>query len=718
MLPGSDNAEISSSAFNYLLMLAERVSVLTEVKITAQFDKDVEVDVSELKIVNDYFELKKATVDENNTLTLVCNWIDRTESIDPATANPVCILTGIKAKPAADAKWDENELIVINTGTVSFDIYLRASSLYSFANKAENQQKYGLYPYTTNETGWEGGEEKGAHFADSYAEFEDSFILNRTVRQGWYKLDGKDYYFDNHKAVTGIQYLPSKNDDSKTLFYKFDENGVCLGACTGVIEYNGDLYYAVNGEKTVGWLSTDDEDGNKVDYYFDRKTGKAVDGKQKIDGYNYTFTDYILTRGDLVKTASGIRYRWAGKWIQGQWFEVDGKWYCTKKYQYDVVTGFVNVFTQGSYDTWKWHLFDENGVFQSDYNGIYVYEDDTYYIKNGLRDSTVGLVYEGGYYYYISPSDAKAYKNTTLWVTHTNGLMPIAKHSFDEYGRMIDPPTTVEPEEPDGPDTPVNPPVNPEEPQDPVLNGIVKEENGNYGYYIDGKRQSGLGLVKLTDSEGINFYIYVRSNGNLAIGNYWITETNGLLDKKMYTFNEEGKYYVPPVIPDEPEKPEVKDGVINENGVLRYYINGVRQSGNGVVKLIDEAGITCYIYVRSNGQVATGVYWPTTRNDLLPRGGYNWGDNGRYYPAEVIPDSPEVKNGIYNENGENYYYIDGVRQANIGVVKLIDEEGKVFYIYVRSSGQLATGVYWPSNRNDLLPRGPYDWGTDGRYYPV
>ncbi|MBR6568077.1 MAG: phosphodiester glycosidase family protein, partial [Clostridia bacterium] len=173
MLPGSDNAEISSSAFNYLLMLAERVSVLTEVKITAQFDKDVEVDVSELKIVNDYFELKKATVDENNTLTLVCNWIDRTESIDPATANPVCILTGIKAKPAADAKWDENELIVINTGTVSFDIYLRASSLYSFANKAENQQKYGLYPYTTNETGWEGGEEKGAHFADSYAEFED-----------------------------------------------------------------------------------------------------------------------------------------------------------------------------------------------------------------------------------------------------------------------------------------------------------------------------------------------------------------------------------------------------------------------------------------------------------------------------------------------------------------------------------------------------------------
>jgi hypothetical protein len=47
-----------------------------------------------------------------------------------------------------------------------------------------------------------------------------------------------------------------------------------------------------------------------------------------------------------------------------------------------------------------------------------------------------------------------------------------------------------------------------------------------------------------------------------------------------------------------------------------------------------------------------------------------------------------------------------------------DEEGKTFYIYVCTYGNLATGKYWPTHRNDLLPRGEYDWGADGRYYPA
>jgi hypothetical protein len=84
----------------------------------------------------------------------------------------------------------------------------------------------------------------------------------------------------------------------------------------------------------------------------------------------------------------------------------------------------------------------------------------------------------------------------------------------------------------------------------------------------------------------------------------------------------------------------------------------------------------------------------------------------------VDPDEP-VKNGIYLENGKYYYYVDGVLQkGQVGVVKLTDEEGKTFYIYVCTNGNLATGKYWPTYRNDLLARGEYDWGTDGRYYPA
>lgn len=722
MLPGADTGNLT--AFNYLLMLAERVSVLSTVTITAQFDKDLDVDISNLSVINDYFELDSVSIDEDNKITLICRWIDQTQSINASVANPVCILSGIKAKPKDNATWDGSELIISNVGQVVYDVYLRASSLYSFACKPENQAKYGLYPYSTDETGYEGGTENGAYFSQVYADFEDSFIIDNGVRQGWYKDGGKYSYYIDHKAVTGVQYIPSREDENVNLFYSFDDNGVCIGKMTGLVEFGGDLYYAINGEKTTGWISGYDNDGNSVDYYFDKTTGKAVDGVKKIDGYTYTFTNHILTRGDLVKSSDGTRYRWAGKWIHGQWFQVDGNWYTTKKYIYTVVTGFANVPSRGTPD-WRWHLFDENGVFQSDYTGLYEYNGDIYYITNGLRNSTIGLVYEDGYYYYISSENAKAHKNKTMWVNHTNGLIPAGRYTFDDNGRMIDPPV-VNP----------NPPVEPDEPIVPEYkyNGIV-EIDGKLFYYENDVLKRGAGVVKLKDEKGVDFYIYVRTDGDLALGTYWITNTNGLLEGGKYDFGTNGRYYVPNVEPEKPDVPAVKDGVVcDSDGVYRYYINGVRQSGNGVVKLTDENNIVFYIYVRSNATIATGVYWPTQRNDYLPSGGYDWGTDGRYYPASVTPDPeepdqpgsgtpdepdvPEIKNGIYTEGGKNYYYVDGVKQKNIGVVKLSDEAGKTFYIYVRTSGELATGVYWPTNRNDLLERGPYDWGTDGRYYPA
>ena len=52
------------------------------------------------------------------------------------------------------------------------------------------------------------------------------------------------------------------------------------------------------------------------------------------------------------------------------------------------------------------------------------------------------------------------------------------------------------------------------------------------------------------------------------------------------------------------------------------------------------------------------------------------------------------------------------------IFKLNDEEGKIYYIYVCSNGQVATGVYWPTTTNGLLERGPRDFGIDGRYYPA
>jgi hypothetical protein len=137
----------NATAWTYLLQLAERVCVQTNVTIRAEFSKDLEVDISQLKVVNDYFNLTSASLDENNVLTIVCNWVNQSQPIDAATANPLCILTGITATVKDTAAYYNNENLIANNGSVSYDIYLAASSLYSFAQDPKNQATYGLYPY-------------------------------------------------------------------------------------------------------------------------------------------------------------------------------------------------------------------------------------------------------------------------------------------------------------------------------------------------------------------------------------------------------------------------------------------------------------------------------------------------------------------------------------------------------------------------------------------
>ena len=230
-------------------------------------------------------------------------------------------------------------------------------------------------------------------------------------------------------------------------------------------------------------------------------------------------------------------------------------------------------------------------------------------------------------------------------------------------------------------------------------------------YAVNGMIQWHVGLVKIADA-----YYYFKgdvTNGNIMVTSYdhYITRSTLGNDTPValnsrYTFDAEGKLVIPVV--------DTTTGIVKEGDAYCYYVNGEKQSGNGVVELVDETGATYYIYVRSNGTLATGTYWPTMTNDLLDRGAYNWGADGKYYP-EVVDTS---KNGIVEEDGALCYYVNGVKQSGNGVVELEDEAGATYYIYVRSNGTLATGTYWPTTRNDLLARGAYDWGTDGKYYPA
>ena len=680
MLPGGDNQ--GTSAWDYLLRLAERVSTLTTVTITVQFDANLQLDISGLTVSNDFFKYESATLDEEtNTVVIMACWIDRTAAVDPLTANSVCILSGIKAVAKSGG---EEILNVVNSGHVDYKVYLRASSLYSFANQPANQQTYDLYPFSR--TLPDGKTESGAYYEASYASFNDSFTLSRTKRQGWYNTDSALYYYKNNVALTGIQLLPSYEDSTKYLAYRFDDHGACVGTVTGFYEINGDRFYAVAGVRKAGWQAIIGNDNQMHYYYFQYGSGKALTGKQTIDGYNYEFEDYKLVRGQLVTDSKGVRYRWAGNWAFHEWLNIDGKISYAQANGY-LVTGIKWMYSPEA--VWSYYAMDENGVWMQDFSGIYEWNGGTYLVKDGFAIDYPGLFEMDGYYYYISSTNVMV-KDRNYWISKTNGLMPEASYHFDAEGRMTNP---------------YIPPVeDPDEPAPEVKNGIVAE-NGSLYYYVDGKLNYA-GLIKIGD-----YFYYVRGTGELVHGrSYWITKNNGLMASATFEFDEEGRMIIEqqpdtpdtPVVP--PTPPVVKDGIVAENGGLYYYVDG-KLNYAGLIEIEGEL-----YYVRGTGQLVTSAnYWPTKTNGLLTTTRQYWFDEqGRMeklnVPSEpdtpdtpdtpVEPEVPVVKNGIVAENGSLYYYVDG----KLNYAGLIKIDG--YFYYVRGTGELVHDCdYWPTKTN-------------------
>ena len=147
-----------------------------------------------------------------------------------------------------------------------------------------------------------------------------------------------------------------------------------------------------------------------------------------------------------------------------------------------------------------------------------------------------------------------------------------------------------------------------------ILNGIyLDKETGNYYYCIDGIIMA-IGLIEIDGS-----YYYARTSTGALVTNqsYWITKTNGLLEAGIYQFDETGKI----VFPD-----EEKNGIVEENGSLYYYVDG-ELTGAGLIQIGDD-----YYYVRtSTGEVVHGrTYWITATNGLpLPSAQYEFAEDGR-----------------------------------------------------------------------------------------
>lgn len=256
MLPGADDA--NASAWNFLLQLAERVSVLTEVKPVLKFDERFDIDYSKMEVINEYFRLDNVELnEEKNELTLTLKWIDQTAAIKPETANPLCILKGIQLTPK-NGVWDESDkLNAIHVGEVGYKIYLRANALYSFCQKPENQSIYSLYPFknTFIDANGEEKDESGGYFADIYKTFEDRYTLSVVKKNGWINEDGGFAYYIDGERLTGVQ-------EADGYYYNFGDNGINVGQqkYTGFFEKDGKTYYVKLGKlmKNVWQLVGDD----------------------------------------------------------------------------------------------------------------------------------------------------------------------------------------------------------------------------------------------------------------------------------------------------------------------------------------------------------------------------------------------------------------------------------------------------------------------------
>ena len=452
---------------------------------------------------------------------------------------------------------------------------------------------------------------------DTYCSVCNELLKSGEViyHNGWRK-DGDSYYFyQDQQPVTGMVrvpypaadllpgYGPDAEDaevnvpgkegnpdnydypDRESALFVFDENGVFQKDQCGVYNDNGITRWINNG--MLVWHAGLVKDGDDYRYF-------------KRNGMVTSVETYVAKTNGLLKAA---------------------------KYTFDA----------------EGRLMKLEGLHE-DLNGNLCYYVD--YVKN-----YAGLIEVDGSFYYIA-SDLKAVKNCTYYVTKTNDLKPAGYYTFDADGKMV------------------------------IKSGLV-EENGDLYYYVDGAKTAA-GLIKWDGN-----YYYIASNLK-AVKNakhyVFADKANGLKSAGWYWFNADGTMYL--------------EGIREENGTKYYYKDGVKNYA-GLIEISGD-----YYYVKSDCSVVCNrSYYVTKSNGLMPSATYTFGADGKMV----------IKNGIYREklgDGNEYlfYYVNNVRQVGTGLVQLDDGS----YIYVRSGANLAVGSYYVSKTNDLLPKGTYTFGEDGK----
>ena len=489
-------------------------------------------------------------------------------------------------------------------------------------------------------------------------------------------------------AVEATLTTPGYTGDTYcTVCNELIAKGEVIPCPTGWLESEQGRQYYKNGElQKTGWTVID---GNT--YYLDTETGYAATGIATLvpdgateearcvfDGkgvFQKDVTGVYSVGNDTYWLNSGIIEEEAGlKRVVKENGEVNYYYFAVQKNLEEreglTLSAAVKSTVLNGKDCWlhktnglalpEWgYYFDENGVILHDEdtgkNGILKAGEDLFYYVDGIK-APAGMIKIGDDYYYAN-SKGQLIVNQTYYCSRMNGLMEEGTYAFDAKGKLI--------------------------PGATDKNGIVKDDDGVLRYYVNGK----VTYVGLIEIDG-DFY-YVRSSGEVVNDCvYYISWTHGLKEAGYYTFDENGKLTGTP-----------KNGIVEEDGVLHYYVNGTLTYA-GLIKIGDD-----YYYVNSKCEVVRDCdYYISWTHDLMPQGRYHFDADGKL-TGSVAP----LKNGIYEEDGSLYFYRNGER-AYAGLIQIDGD-----YYYVRSTCEVVHDrsyyVYWT---HGLMPEGYYNFDSAGR----
>ena len=205
----------------------------------------------------------------------------------------------------------------------------------------------------------------------------------------------------------------------------------------------------------------------------------------------------------------------------------------------------------------------------------------------------------------------------------------------------------------------------------------------NLNYYLDPETgAAAVGISMVPDPYGTHTGRFIFDDMGV-----WQQNQNGLYDDGPDTYWTENGEIVE------------EAGLVRlvEDGEVHYYYFATAENveenpdleiSKAVKNLLPEGGKDCWIH---------------KTNDLaLPEWGYYFDENGI-----ILHDPDTSKNGINEDDGVLFYYIDGIK-AYVG---LFQEGG--YYYYAKHTGELIHDrSYYVSKTNGLLPAGTYTFDSE------